>query len=133
MMKEINAVGIGSSFDMNNIKDLKGPTFLLPAWGPLRIDENGKIFYCHQISGKNGIESLVPILPEAELAIVGEPTLMKMAIAEKGLMVIDATVKGKSGHAAREEGINAIYLAVNDLQKIRDFRFKRTSKFNKIY
>ena len=52
MMKEINTVGIGSSFDMNNIKDLKGPTFLIPAWGPLRIDKNGKIFYRHQMSGK---------------------------------------------------------------------------------
>lgn len=82
-----------------------------------------------EISGKNGIESLVPFLPAAELAIVGEPTLMKMAIAEKGLMVIDATVKGKSGHAAREEGINAIYLALDDLLKIKEFSFKRTSKF----
>ena len=54
MMKEINTVGIGSSFDMNNIKDLKGPTVLLPAWGPLRIDKNGKIFYRHQISGTKG-------------------------------------------------------------------------------
>ena len=57
IMKEINTVGIGSSFDMNNIKDLKGPTFLLPAWGPLRIDKNGKIFYRH-INSKGGIISI---------------------------------------------------------------------------
>ena len=56
IMKEINTVGIGSSFDMNNIKDLKGPTFLIPGWGPLRIDNNGKIFYRHINSDKSGIK-----------------------------------------------------------------------------
>ena len=56
IMKEINTVGIGSSFDMNNIKDLKGPTFLLPAYGPLRIDNNGKIFNSHINSGTRGIK-----------------------------------------------------------------------------
>ncbi|EON76569.1 Acetylornithine deacetylase [Lunatimonas lonarensis] len=82
-----------------------------------------------EISGKNGMESLLPQLPPLELAIVGEPTLLQMAVAEKGLVVIDATVKGKAGHAAREEGINALYLALDDLLKIRDYRFSRVSPY----
>lgn len=82
-----------------------------------------------EISGKNGIASVIDQLPPCELAIVGEPTLMDMAVAEKGLMVIDAKVYGKAGHAAREEGINAIYLALDDLQKIKDFEFEKVSQF----
>ncbi|EOZ93707.1 Acetylornithine deacetylase [Indibacter alkaliphilus LW1] len=82
-----------------------------------------------EISGRNGIDSIIDEFPELELAIVGEPTLMDMAVAEKGLMVIDAKVRGKAGHAAREEGENALYLALDDLLKIRAFEFKRTSPF----
>ena len=82
-----------------------------------------------EISGKNGIESLISTLPAAELAIVGEPTQMRLAVAEKGLLVIDAKIHGKAGHAAREEGINAIYLAMEDLEEIRNFQFTKTSPF----
>ena len=82
-----------------------------------------------EISGKNGIASVINQLPACHLAIVGEPTLMDMAVAEKGLMVIDAKVHGKAGHAAREEGVNAIYLALDDLQKIKDFEFQKVSEF----
>jgi acetylornithine deacetylase len=82
-----------------------------------------------EISGKNGIESILNELPELELAIVGEPTMMQMAVAEKGLLVIDAIVKGKAGHAAREEGENAIYKALDDLNKIRDFQFEKISPY----
>lgn len=82
-----------------------------------------------EISGKNGIASVVNELPPADLAIVGEPTLMDVAVAEKGLMVIDAKVIGKAGHAAREEGVNAIYLALDDLQLIKEFEFEKTSDF----
>ncbi|MDN3689921.1 M20 family metallo-hydrolase [Cyclobacterium jeungdonense] len=82
-----------------------------------------------EISGKGGIESLIPELPELSVAVVGEPTRLKMAVAEKGLMVIDALVKGKAGHAAREEGLNAIYEALDDLNAIRSFRFKNVSAF----
>lgn len=82
-----------------------------------------------EISGKGGIESLIPELPEMSLAIVGEPTLLKLAVAEKGLMVIDAQVKGRAGHAAREEGLNAIYEALDDLLAIRDFRFRKVSPY----
>jgi acetylornithine deacetylase len=82
-----------------------------------------------EISGQNGIASLLPLLPAAELAIVGEPTQMRLAVAEKGLLVIDAKIHGKAGHAAREEGINAIYLALEDLEEIRNFQFTKTSPF----
>jgi acetylornithine deacetylase len=82
-----------------------------------------------EISGKNGIESLLPAWPELNLAIVGEPTLLKLSVAEKGLLVIDAVVKGKAGHAAREEGENAIYKALEDLNLIKGYRFKRKSGF----
>lgn len=82
-----------------------------------------------EISGPNGISSLLEILPPAELVLVGEPTQLKLAIAEKGLLVIDGSITGKAGHAAREEGINAIYLALNDLGKIKDYKFAKISPF----
>lgn len=78
-----------------------------------------------EISGKNGIEQLDEITSSCEFAIVGEPTEMKMAVAEKGLMVIDAEIKGKAGHAARNEGINAIYLAITDVQWFQNYQFKK--------
>ena len=80
-----------------------------------------------EISGINGLESILGELGKLDLAIVGEPTKMQMAIAEKGLMVLDCTAHGKSGHAAREEGENAIYKAIADIEKIRNLRFEKTS------
>jgi len=80
-----------------------------------------------EISGTNGLESILAELGPLNLAIVGEPTQMKMAIAEKGLMVLDCTAHGKSGHAAREEGENALYKAIDDIEKIRNYRFEKTS------
>ena len=82
-----------------------------------------------EISGKGGIESVLPELPEIHLAIVGEPTMLQLAVAEKGLLVIDAEVKGKAGHAARDEGVNAIYKALEDLNLIKDYRFKKKSDY----
>jgi acetylornithine deacetylase len=78
-------------------------------------------------SGKNGIEIVLPELSSIEFGIVGEPTLMKMAIAEKGLMVIDCIAEGKSGHAAREEGDNAIYKALKDIDWFRNYQFEKIS------
>jgi len=80
-----------------------------------------------EISGTNGIESLLPLLPEIQFGIVGEPTLMNMAVAEKGLMVIDCTAHGQSGHAARAEGVNAIYKAMPDLNWFSTFSFPKVS------
>jgi len=76
-----------------------------------------------EVSGKNGIELVLPCLPPVAFAIVGEPTAMQPAVAEKGLMVLDCTVTGKAGHAARDEGINAITLALNDIEWFNTFRF----------
>ncbi len=81
-----------------------------------------------EISGANGIAALLPELGNIDFAIVGEPTLLDMAIAEKGLMVIDGEAEGIAGHAAREEGVNALYKAVEDIQTIRQFSFPRTSQ-----
>src|SRR5690606_1311272 len=82
-----------------------------------------------EISGKNGISSILKELPELHLAIVGEPTLLQLAVAEKGLMVIDAVVRGKAGHAARGEGDNAIYKALGDLHIIKNFSFQKKSEY----
>ena len=76
-----------------------------------------------EISGKNGLESLLSELPKIDFAIVGEPTQMNLAVAEKGLMVLDCTVHGQAGHAARNEGINAIYRALADIEWFKTFEF----------
>ncbi len=81
-----------------------------------------------EVSGENGIRSVLPLLPPVDVAIVGEPTGMQPAVAEKGLMVIDLTATGKSGHAARNEGDNAIYKILDDLVWLRDYRFERVSE-----
>jgi acetylornithine deacetylase len=80
-----------------------------------------------EVSGAGGFSLALPELPKIDVAIVGEPTGLQPAIAEKGLMVIDGVAYGKSGHAAREEGINAIYEALDDLVWLRDYRFKKKS------
>ncbi|MCM1346339.1 MAG: M20 family metallo-hydrolase [Bacteroides sp.] len=78
-----------------------------------------------EVSGKNGIESVLPLLPEIVLGVVGEPTEMQPATAEKGLMVIDVTAHGKAGHAARDEGDNAIYKVLDDIKWISTYRFPK--------
>lgn len=81
-----------------------------------------------EISGEDGLESILPHLGCLDFAIVGEPTLMDMAIAERGLMVLDCIAEGKAGHAARNEGINAIYQAIEDIQWFQKFKFPKISK-----
>lgn len=82
-----------------------------------------------EVSGKDGISRALPLLPHIDLAIVGEPTGMNPAVAEKGLMVLDVIAHGKSGHAARNEGVNAIYEALDDMRWIRDYKFEKVSEF----
>ena len=82
-----------------------------------------------EISGKNGIESALEELPPISFAIVGEPTDMQPAVAEKGLMVLDCTATGKAGHAARNEGINAITLAIKDIEWFNSYEFPGKSDF----
>ncbi|WP_127129247.1 M20 family metallo-hydrolase [Pseudoflavitalea rhizosphaerae] len=81
-----------------------------------------------EISGREGIEILLPELPPIDCAIVGEPTLMQMAVAERGLMVLDALSHGRAGHAAREEGENAIYKALKDIEWFSAYRFPKVSE-----
>lgn len=80
-----------------------------------------------EISGINGIRSVLPEFGKIDLGIVGEPTGMNLAIAEKGLIVLDATAHGKTGHAARDEGENALYKALDDIQWLRGFQFPEVS------
>lgn len=80
-----------------------------------------------EVSGANGFSRVLPKLPGIAVAIVGEPTGMQPAIAEKGLMVIDGYAYGRSGHAARNEGLNAIYEALDDLVWLRDYKFRKES------
>jgi len=82
-----------------------------------------------EISGANGIIALLPKLGEIDLGVIGEPTQMQMAIAEKGLMVIDGTVEGKAGHAARDEGVNAIYKALPIIDFFQKYKFEKESEF----
>ena len=80
-----------------------------------------------EVSGRDGIESVLPLFPKIDVALVGEPTGMQPAIAEKGLMVLDCMARGKAGHAARDEGDNAIYHAIDDIQWFRHHKFDRVS------
>lgn len=82
-----------------------------------------------EISGQNGIASVLDQIPAIDFGIVGEPTLMDMAVAEKGLMVLDCTAYGKSGHAARDEGENAIYIALEDINTLNNFKFEKVSDY----
>lgn len=81
-----------------------------------------------EVSGSNGIVCALPELPQVSVAVVGEPTTMQPAVAEKGLMVLDVVAEGRSGHAARGEGVNAIYEAMHDIDFIRNYHFEKESE-----
>lgn len=81
-----------------------------------------------EISGPNGIEVLLKQLGPIDCAIVGEPTQMQMAVAERGLMVLDCIARGKAGHAARKEGENAIYKAIRDINWFTSYKFPKVSE-----
>ncbi len=112
-----------------------GLVSLLQVYRIMREDNKDKQKYnliylasCEEeVSGENGFSLVLPNLPNIDVAIVGEPTGMNPAIAEKGLMVIDGIARGKSGHAARNEGINAFYEALDDLVWLRDYKFRKES------
>jgi len=82
-----------------------------------------------EVSGLGGIEMLFPEIGKVDLGIIGEPTKMDMAVAEKGLMVLDCTAYGKSGHAARNEGVNAIYEALKSIEWFRTHQFPKVSEY----
>lgn len=81
-----------------------------------------------EVSGKNSIECVLPELPKIDFCIAGEPTGMQPAIAEKGLMVIDAVAHGRAGHAARNEGINSIYIAMEDVTWVQNHKYERQTE-----
>ncbi len=81
-----------------------------------------------EISGENGMEYLYNYLPKIDFAIIGEPTLMQISIAERGLMVLDCKAVGQSGHAARKEGVNAIYKAIDDINWFNSYVFPKHSE-----
>jgi acetylornithine deacetylase len=116
--------------------DAKGPLVALIAAFLELYDEENLSFNLmliisaeEEISGKKGITLVLDEIGNMELGIVGEPTGMKMAVAEKGLMVLDCTSYGKEGHAAREEGENAIYKAIQDVEWFRTYRFEKESEW----
>ncbi len=80
-----------------------------------------------EISGQGGIAALLPLLDPIDCGIVGEPTQMAMAVAERGLMVVDGEAQGQAGHAAREEGVNALYIALDDINQLRNYQFPLVS------
>ena len=80
-----------------------------------------------EISGHDGIELVLPLLPKIDFGIVGEPTLLEMAIAERGLLVLDVIATGKSGHAAREEGESALYKILPDIEWFKNYAFEKVS------
>lgn len=80
-----------------------------------------------EISGSDGMDLIVEEIKNIDLAIIGEPTGMKAATAERGLLVIDGTAYGKSGHAARNEGVNSLYIAIDDINILRNFKFEKVS------
>lgn len=82
-----------------------------------------------EVGGAAGIEAVIPEFGNVVLGIIGEPTGMQMAVAEKGLMVLDCTARGKSGHAARNEGVNAIYKALESIEWFRTYQYEKVSGF----
>lgn len=80
-----------------------------------------------EVSGSEGFTRVKPLLPHIDVALVGEPTAMQPAVAERGLMVLDCTAHGRAGHAARNEGINAIYIAMKDIEWINTYQFQKVS------
>lgn len=102
-------------------------TFLAWAHKPLPFNLMLAISAEEEKGGENGMRALLPTLGRVDMAIVGEPTDMQAAIGERGLVVLDCTAHGTSGHAAHDEAVNAIYVALRDIEKLQNFKFERVS------
>ena len=118
--------GLGSNDDGASVVSLV-QAFRILSHTPLAYNLVLALSAEEEVSGKDGMEHLLTLLPPIDVALVGEPTGMQPAIAEKGLMVMDLTANGVAGHAARDEGDNAIYHALEDMIWLRDYRFDRIS------
>lgn len=118
--------GLGSNDDGGSVVSLLQVYKTL-----IRTEQTYNLVYSasceEEVSGKNGLESVLPLFPPVTVALVGEPTEMQPAVAEKGLMVLDVTAHGKAGHAARNEGENAIYKALDDINWFREHRMRQES------
>lgn len=128
IVKDGKLFGLGSN-------DAGGPLVALLATFLFYHDAEGMAYNLvfaataeEEISGVNGIEVLVPLLPSIDAAIVGEPTQMQMAVAERGLLVLDLTARGVAGHAAGNTGKNALYVAMDDINALRKLEFDRLSE-----
>lgn len=127
LVEDDKLYGLGSNDAGASVVSLLHAFFLLTQ----KVQDYNLIFLAsceEEVSGKNGIESVLPDLPVPVFAIVGEPTGMHPAIAEKGLMVLDCKSLGESGHAARNEGVNAIYKAIKDIEWFRTYQFADVSE-----
>lgn len=119
--------GLGSNDDGASVVSLLHVFNLLVASSDVRPNFVFLASAEEEVSGRNGIESVLPLLPPIDVALVGEPTGMQPAVAEKGLVVLDGVAHGRPGHAARNEGVNALYIAVDAIQRLRNYRFATVS------
>lgn len=120
--------GLGSNDDGGSVVSLLATYLRL-----VETEQPYRLVYAataeEEVCGTGGIEMVVPELGDIALGVIGEPTKMQMAIAERGLMVLDCAAEGKSGHAARNEGINAIYEALASIEWFRTWQFPRISDY----
>ena len=127
-MEDGKLYGLGSN-------DAGGPLVsLMAAFGALRertnLPFNLVLALCAQeeVSGNEGLKLALTQMPHIDMAIVGEPTSLQAAVGERGLLVLDGEAVGISGHAAREEGVNALYKALHDIERLRSYRFPKASE-----
>ena len=127
IVKEGKLFGLGSNDTGGSLVSMLAVFIELASWSlPCNL-----VFLAsaeEENTGGNGIQSVFPELGRIDFAFVGEPTGMCPAIAEKGLMVLDCYARGKAGHAAREEGVNAIYEAIEDIHWFRTYQFEKISE-----
>lgn len=120
--------GLGSNDDGGSLISLLAAYLEL-----VRTEQSYRLIFAatseEEVCGREGIERIIPSLGPIALGVIGEPTRMQMAVAEKGLMVLDCTATGRSGHAARNEGINAIYQALQSIDWFRTWEFPKLSPY----
>lgn len=120
--------GLGSNDDGGSLVALLAVYMKLAGTGqPYRLIYSATAE--EEVSGREGLDLILGEIGNIDLGIMGEPTGMQMAVAERGLMVLDCNAVGKSGHAARNEGVNAIYQALEDIEWFRTHEFERVSEY----
>ncbi|MFR9649722.1 MAG: M20/M25/M40 family metallo-hydrolase [Rikenellaceae bacterium] len=126
--EEDKIYGLGSNDDGGSVVSMIETFFYFAQSGTSPVNIILALTAEEERSGADGIELLLPNLDyRPDYVIVGEPTQMKAAVAERGLLVLDCEAVGVSGHAARGEGVNALYIALEDIAKLRDYKFDRVS------